>query len=413
MNFPKLNACSIDLTEGCNLACTYCFTHSKHKPRVIQEPMAKRIINFFIQNSLWTEGQEVKIDWWGGEPLLEWKLLKKLQLWSLQKYGRIGYNGTTNGVLYTPDKVEWSLEHNSHFMISIDGIEKTHDSARCFPNGKGSWKIVDKHLKQAIKINPDQGIRLSLSLKVLPHFFESIQYFVEDVGIKSMAYSPVFEDDWNDEAFELLKDQFNKIIPYLKEHSNVRVKHLDDACRTDGRKQGFQLPCGAGRGYVGFSVDGFIYPCHRFNKHGKTTEERYRDPSRIGEPTPDGIKWCNSQWRNQFNEYQVNQKCNKCSIHNVTCNGICYAVQYDLTGMINERPDRICEYYKIENQAGRQLVERTYTPNVLAVGKALESLVVRNKNIPKEETKIIEHCIKVLKDDYQAAPRCDGKSQSC
>lgn len=411
MNFPKLNACSIDLTEGCNLACTYCFTHSEHKSRVIEEQMAKTIIDFFIHNSLWTDGKEVGIDWWGGEPLLEWKLLKKLQLWALQEYGRLRFNGTTNGVLYTPAKVEWLQEHNSHFMVSIDGIEKTHDSARCFPNGKGSWKIVDKNLRKAKEIRGDQGVRLSLSLKVLPHFFESMQYFIEDIGLTNIAYSPVFEDNWNEEAFDLLKDQFSKIIPYLKEHKNVRVKHLDDACRADGQKKGFQLPCGAGRTYIGFSIDGFIYPCHRFNKHGRTTEQRIKDPARIGEPTPEGgIKWCNSQWRNQFNEYQVNQKCQKCNIYGVTCNGICYAVQYDLTGMINERPDKICDYYKIENQAGRQLVERLYTPGVLAVGNALE-LLVKGETIPEAENKILEHCIKVLKDDYQKED--PPRSQSC
>ena len=221
-----------------------------------------------------------------------------------------------------------------------------------------------------------------------------------------MAYSPVFEENWDEEAFDLLKDQFGKIIPYLKNHKNVRIKHLADACERDGRKGDFQLPCGAGRGYIGFSVDGFIYPCHRFNKHGKTTAERYRDSARIGQPTSDGITWVNSQWRNQFNDYQVNQKCNKCEIYGVSCNGVCYAVQYDFTGMINERPDYICDYYKIENKAGRSLVDRRYTPNVLAVGKALE-LLVQSDKIPEEENKIIEHCIQVLKDDYLPSTECE------
>ena len=164
MDFPKLNACSIDLTEGCNLACDYCFTWSDHKTRNLPIPLGKTIIDFFIDNSIYKEDKEVNIDWWGGEPLMAWDTLKELQVWTINKYGnKIQFNGTTNSLLYTPEKIEWLMNHQSKgFMISCDGVRESHDAHRKTPNGKGSWKIVDKRMREAIKLNKDQGVRLSL-----------------------------------------------------------------------------------------------------------------------------------------------------------------------------------------------------------------------------------------------------------
>ena len=45
---PAPVACTIDLTEGCNLACDYCFTWSNHKPRRISEKMGKKIIDWWL-----------------------------------------------------------------------------------------------------------------------------------------------------------------------------------------------------------------------------------------------------------------------------------------------------------------------------------------------------------------------------
>ena len=403
MDFPKLSAASIDLTEGCNLACDYCFTWSDHKTRNLTIPMGKKIIKFFMDHA----GNTPMIDWWGGEPLLRWNTLRGLTVWAQEEYDdKIQFNGTTNGLLYTPKKLEWLLDHHSNgFMISCDGVEEAHDAHRKCPNGKGSWKIVDKRMRDILKVHPFNGVRLSLSVENLPYFFESMQYFIEDLGFKAIAYSPVFESEWTDEAFELLREQFNLLIPYLREHRDIRIKHLDDACKADGKKHGFQLPCGAGRSYMGFSVDGFGYPCHRFNKHGVSTADRYADLTHIVEPHPhaylnsseEGLKWVNDKFHNQFIDYQVNGQCKDCKIHNITCNGICYAMNYDLKGAINAQPKHACEYYHIEEAAGRKLVNKLYSENVITVGKALTAL---SEKAPENEKKILDMCIEILKKEY-------------
>jgi len=359
---PKPTATTIDLTEGCNLACDYCFTWSKHKRRSITEGMATRIIDWWLPQV--DDTQFNQLTFWGGEPLLEYDLLKKLVYYTndlckkLERKPIAEFGGTTNGILYTPDKVEWCLENKSLFMVSLDGIQPVHDKHRKLPSGKGSWKIIDSNLREAIKIAPQQKIRASLSDDTIQYFFENIQYFVEDLGITDLVFSPVYENEWNQKSLDILAEQFELIINYVikksKEGTTIRLKHLNDEAHM-GNKRTPQNPCGAGNRYSGWSVDGFMFPCHRFNKHGLSTEERSKLPTIIARPKGDSFEYCNKEWRNEFINWKNNvpQQCADCNIFDKSvCNGGCYAINWDLTGSLYKQPENVCNYNKVQHEAG-------------------------------------------------------------
>jgi len=366
-NIPKPTATTIDLTEACNLACDYCFTWSKkHKRKTISYDMATRIIDWWVPQT--DKTQQNQLGFWGGEPLLEYELMKKLIHYTNDFCKKIDqkpfeFGGTTNGLLYTPDKVEWLLKHNSLFLVSLDGIQPVHDKHRLLPSGKGSWKIVDKNLREAIKIAPQQKIRSSLTDDTIQYFFENIQYFVEDLGITDLAFSPVFENEWNQKSLDILEEQFELIINYVikkaKEGTNIILKHLNDEAHMQKHKEP-QNPCGAGNGYSGWSVDGFMFPCHRFNKHGLTTFERSNLPIIIARPKGDSFEYCNKEWRNEFINWKDNvpKQCIECDIFdNSVCNGGCYAVNWDLTGSLYKQANSECNYNKVQHEAGVKLKE--------------------------------------------------------
>ena len=366
--FQKPKSTTIDLTEACNMACDYCFTWSKdHKRRTITPDLAKRIIDWWYPQ---TEPKETaQLSFWGGEPLLEWDLLKSLVHYTNDLSKSLGYaapefGGTTNGILYTPDKVEWCAEHRSLFLVSLDGIKPVHDKHRLMPGGKSAWDLIVKNLKEAIKIAPQQKIRSSLSADTIGHFFENIQFFVEELGITDLAFSPVFEDDWNQKALETLEEQFELTIDYvikkLKNGTKISLKHLNDEANVPQGKS-IQNPCGAGSGYTGWSIDGFMFPCHRFNKHGLSTEERAKLPTIIARPKGDSFEWCNLEWRQQFTEWKNNvpKQCVECDIFDKSvCNGGCYAVNWDLTGSLYKQSKSVCDYGRVQHEAGMKYKER-------------------------------------------------------
>lgn len=358
---PRLTSTTIDVTEGCNLACDYCFTWSKHKPKKTTYEMATRVFDWWLPQT--TTETNNQFGFWGGEPLLEWELIKRVVAYAEQKCIDIGhkplqYGGTTNGLLYTPDKVEWGLEHNSLFLISLDGIQPVHDAHRKMPSGKGSWKIVDRNTREALKIAPQQKVRASLAADTIEYFFETIQYFVEDLGIHDIAFSPVFEGDWNEKVLETCAEQFELIIHYVikkaKEGTPVTLKHLNDEVNMPDKRFP-QNPCGAGNGYSSFSIDGFMYPCHRFNKHGMSTKDREKSPLIIARPKGDSFEYVNHEWREKFYNWKHNvpKHCNDCDIFTTSvCNGGCYALNWDLTGSLYKQPKSECDYNHVQHEAG-------------------------------------------------------------
>lgn len=371
------SATTIDLTEACNLRCWYCFTYSKHKPRRMTLPLAKKIIDYWMPRTSSTKGN-ISIAAWGGEPLLEWELWKDIVAYSNQKAEEIGrkieFGGTTNGVLLTPDKVEWMAENRSSFLVSIDGTERAHKD-RIFPDGSNSWKVVDKNLREAIKIFPGQRARFTITSENAKYFKESVQYFVEDLGMPNFAFSPAFECDWKEEDWKILHEQMIEVTDWLvkkaESGNEVILKHLNDTALNDARKMSPQNPCGAGNAYTGWSVDGFQYPCHRFNKHGQTTEDRMRSPLIIAGPLGKNgeIIPANLDWRKSFINWKDNlpSHCQKCEYYGISvCHGGCYAVNYDLGGHdIYGYVENQCRYLSILQEAGLRYAEEMKKHNLV------------------------------------------------
>jgi uncharacterized protein len=361
----KFRSCSLDLTESCNLNCDYCFTYSKHKRKVLPLDLGKRILDWWF-TQVDKEGDVAReVTWWGGEPLLEWELLKELKYYSEEAAKKcdienVIWGGTTNGILYTPDKVEWCKENNSLFLLSIDGVQPSHDAHRKFPNGMGSWKIVDRNLREAIKIAPYQRVRMSVAPDMLDHFYESILYFFEDIGVENVAYSLVYEANWDEEAFDKFEEQLELIINYLfkkaREDDQRVVKHINEEARIAGQKKLERYnPCGAGGHYAGWSIDGFLFPCHRFNKHGLTTKERAKSSVTIARPKGDSFEYVNHKWREQFYTFKDNipEDCQECDIYGRSaCEGGCYAVNFDVAGGIKKHTESICRVAKIQQKYG-------------------------------------------------------------
>ena len=66
------------ITEDCNLACTYCYMVGKNNKRKMNFDIAKRIVDFVLQDEYLCQEDAVVWDFIGGEPLLEIELIDKL-----------------------------------------------------------------------------------------------------------------------------------------------------------------------------------------------------------------------------------------------------------------------------------------------------------------------------------------------
>ncbi|MCR1824680.1 Cys-rich peptide radical SAM maturase CcpM, partial [Terrisporobacter muris] len=295
----KLSSVVLQVTQNCNLRCDYCIYSGSYNNRVHSNKRmnfntAKKAVDYLIQHS--KQLNEINISFYGGEPLLEFELIKKIVEYAkdLAQGKYITFNLTTNATLFTPEIVEYFVKHNITAMISLDGNEEIHDKSRVFASsGKGTHKFVLKNL-QFIKENYPEYYKNNITFNtvVLPenqytciHDFVSIEellkdsYFLEsDVSQHNTDKEFKMSDDYvfgkNYGRFLILLSKLNivdskNLSPLLQVANSVFDGFIADRnitrieLPTVSHHSGPCLP-GVYRAFI--TTDGDIYPCEKVSE---------------------------------------------------------------------------------------------------------------------------------------------------
>ena len=142
-----VKALCLHVAHTCNLNCAYCFASqgNYHGDRAVMSlEVGKRALDFLIENSPGRTNLEV--DFFGGEPLLNWDMIKELVAYARVREKEAGKNFrftlTTNGVLVDDDVIEFSNREMSNVVLSLDGRKEVHDRFRVDYAGNGSWEKI-------------------------------------------------------------------------------------------------------------------------------------------------------------------------------------------------------------------------------------------------------------------------------
>ena len=130
-----VSSIDMDLTVACNLRCTYCFKEKWN------EHMEDQVAFDTIVWLLYASGpnKEVHVNFMGGEPLVRFKLIKRIvpfgkrRAWQMGK--SIHFGMTTNGTLVTDAVVEFWKKWGLGFHTSIDGTPEIQDRNRPMVSG--------------------------------------------------------------------------------------------------------------------------------------------------------------------------------------------------------------------------------------------------------------------------------------
>jgi uncharacterized protein len=142
--------------------------------------VAKKAIDMY--GSLIKEGErynpnrELAIGFYGGEPLLNFDLIKRCVKYIESNYCKWNYSITTNGSLLDGAKVEWLIDHEFNIAVSIDGPEKEHNRNRIFIDGTGTFARVMENVAPVIdkgyeKLSSSSVYDLKGDIFVLDDFF--------------------------------------------------------------------------------------------------------------------------------------------------------------------------------------------------------------------------------------------------
>ena len=341
-----VKAMCLHIAHDCNLACKYCFAEEGeyHGRRALMSlEVGKKALDFLIENS--GNRRNLEVDFFGGEPLMNWDVVKELVRYGRSKEKEYDKNFrftlTTNGVLLDDEVMEFVNKEMSNVVMSLDGRKEINDKMRPFRNGKGSYDlIVPKFQKLAESRNQtNYYIRGTFTRNNLDFSNDVIEY--ADLGFKQMSIEPVVADP--DEPYALREEDIPKI---LEEYDKLAVEYIKRYKENRGfnffhfmidLKQGpcvlkRMAGCGSGTEYLAVTPWGDLYPCHQF-----VGQEEFL----LGNVF-DGIT--NTAVRDEFKLCNVyaKDKCKEC-FAKFYCSGGCTANSYKFHGKITDAYDIGCE----------------------------------------------------------------------
>ena len=142
----------LEVTEKCNLRCKYCIYGDEtgnfrgFGARQMDFDIAKSAIDYFIEKS--DKEQDLMMSFYGGEPLLNYKLIVMATEYAKKKLGnRISFNLTSNLTLMNKEMATFFSDNSFRITCSLDGDAETHDQNRIFKNEIGSYEKTMNGLK--------------------------------------------------------------------------------------------------------------------------------------------------------------------------------------------------------------------------------------------------------------------------
>lgn len=327
------------VVQDCNLRCSYCYAGDGkyQKSGIMDITTAKKSVDFLIENS---KRDNLGICFFGGEPLLNFKLIKEVVEYCNEKEKEIGkkfaFSMTSNGTLLNDEIEEFIIKNHIKLQISIDGDKETHDLNRYYSGKIGSHDTVLKKTKSLREKGLlDARGTVTTSKLDLIHTYD----YLRSIGFDKIALSPAFnlleveEYDRLADAFIAFYLEFEKRIKEKKyaevKKNTMFMKQLSDIHNSQIRTKA----CGAGNSLYAIGINGDIYPCQRF----VGSNEAVLGNTFHGENIQDDI--IKNATVDNFKE------CSKCWIRNL-CVGGCIHDNFSLSGDINSPYRPQCEHRK-------------------------------------------------------------------
>ena len=263
------------LTHDCNLRCAYCYAGRKHGRRMTWET-AQRAIDFALEHAvrraaLTGEPPEAQLGYFGGEPLLEWDLLKRSSAYADEAAARLGLGlkktVTTNMTLLDAARAEWLREHGFYVGLSLDGNAAMHDTLRRFQDGRGSHATCAAALAHYSGPEARAEVIVVADPRNVRHLAASVGWLIAE-DIRSIAINPNFYVEWPEDALDEWRDAYGGIgelyADCYRREIPVRVNVFDGKIRVR-IKEGYAAcdKCGFGSEEVAVAPSGNLYPCER------------------------------------------------------------------------------------------------------------------------------------------------------
>jgi uncharacterized protein len=344
-----VKALCLHVAHTCNLSCPYCFaSQGKYhgQQALMRFDVGKRALDFLMENS--GDRVNLEVDFFGGEPLMNWEVVKELVAYAREQEGPRGkkfrFTLTTNGMLIDDDVIDFANREMHNVVLSLDGRKEVHDRLRVDWAGRGSYDRIVPKFQKLVERRGGKGYYMRGTFThANPDFTKDVLHMA-DLGFDQLSMEPVVCAP-NDPAALTAED-----LPIVLEQYELLAKEM---LRREREGRGFTFyhymldlahgpciykrisGCGSGTEYMAVTPWGDLYPCHQF-----VGEDAYK----LGDiwqgvtntAVRDEFKSCNAYAR---------PECADCWAR-LYCSGGCAANAYHASGSIRGVYEYGCELFR-------------------------------------------------------------------
>lgn len=250
----EIESVSIIVTDQCNYECSYCY--QKKGEERLDLPTLARTIDFFHPFF----ARECVVSFYGGEPLLEFDLIRRavehVEGLPTRPPRNIRFSLTTNGSLLSEEILRFLAEHEFSLVLSFDGL------AQDLSRKKGSFDPLASVIPRILA-----APRISLetnsvfSSATVGYLSESVEYLVR-LGVPKLDVNFAHAPPWTSADLLRLEEEIARVGEYfLSQYHDLRDIPWADFYQ-ETKKAVYQCP--AGRDRMALSAQGTLWGCAIF-----------------------------------------------------------------------------------------------------------------------------------------------------
>jgi uncharacterized protein len=289
--FLKFGPCLhiVVVTLRCNHQCIYCHASaggSTDKSLDMDLATAKKVVDTIFK----ANNRAVDIEFQGGEPLLNWPVVKFIVSYAKEKNKLekkdLLIKLVSNFSLLDEEKMNFLLDNEVNFCTSLDGDEATHNYNRKYTGGN-SYELVVKWIGKINEAYKNKykgpkknyyrvGAVITVSRKTLSEYKKAIDTYI-DLGIKTiyLRYLNPYGFALNERekiwyTAEEYIDFYKKALDYILAKNYNGKLFADTTAITylvkilmqkDFNNLDMRSPCGAATGQLAYNYNGEVYTC--------------------------------------------------------------------------------------------------------------------------------------------------------
>lgn len=271
-----VKALCLNVAHACNMKCRYCFAGQGDfgaEKGLMSEEVGRRALDFLLQES--REVRNLEVDFFGGEPLLNYPVVQRLVAYGRRRAEETGKNIrftlTTNAVALTPEIMDFIVREGISVILSLDGRPEVNDRYRLLRDGRGSYDIIVARIQAMVAKQPVSYYIRGTFCRENLDFTRDLEHLIS-CGFTNISLEPAV-GDCRDLAIG--EEELPRV---LLEYDRLTEVLWSQYCQ--GRKVNFfhfnldlnrgpclakrLTGCGAGIEYLAVTPGGDIYPCHQF-----------------------------------------------------------------------------------------------------------------------------------------------------